>query len=86
VLFVGVAVNWFAPNRAAGRAVLLIGGLVVAMSGAMLANDTLESGWSGLAAVLGLACGLIQLLAGLLAWFASLSDWLPGPSLVNPCG
>jgi hypothetical protein len=83
VLFVGVAVNWFAPNRAAGRAVLLIGGLMVAMSGAMLANDTLESGWSGLAAVLGLAGGLILLLAGLLAWFASLSDWLPGRSLVN---
>jgi hypothetical protein len=34
VLFVGQAVNWFAPRRGAGRAVLLIGGLMVAMSGA----------------------------------------------------
>jgi hypothetical protein len=32
VLFVGVAVNWFAPRRAVGRAVVLIGGLMVAMS------------------------------------------------------
>jgi hypothetical protein len=79
----GLAVNWFAPQRAAGRAVLLIGGLMVAMSGALLANETLESGWSGLAAVLGLACGLIQLLVGLLAWIASLSAWLPGRSLVK---
>jgi hypothetical protein len=83
VLFVGVAVNWLAPQRAAGRAVLLIGGLMVAMSGAMLTNETLEFGWSGVAAVLGLACGLIQLVTGLLAWIASLSDWLPGRSLVK---
>jgi hypothetical protein len=83
VLFVGLAVNWIAPQRAAGRAVLLIGGLMVAMSGALLTNETLEFGWSGLAAVLGLACGLIQLATGLLAWIASLSDWLPGRSLVQ---
>ena len=83
VLFVGVAVNWFAPRRGAGRAVLLIGGLMVAMSGALLTNETLEFGWSGTAAVLGLTGGLIQLGSGLLAWAASLSDWLPGPSLVK---
>lgn len=83
VLVVGLAVNWFAPQRAAGRAVLLIGGLLVAMSGALLVNDTLESGWSGFAAVLGLASGLMELVIGLLAWIASLSDWLPGQSLVK---
>jgi hypothetical protein len=83
VLFVGAVVNWFAPRRAIGRAVLLMGGLMVAMSGAVLANDTLESGWAGLAALLGLAGGMIQLVFGLLAWIASLSDWLPGPSLVK---
>jgi hypothetical protein len=83
VLFVGVVLNWFAPRRAVGRAILLIGGVMVAMSGAILANDTLESGWSGAAAVLGLGCGLVQVVAGLLAWLAALSDWLPGPSLVK---
>jgi hypothetical protein len=83
VLFVGLAVNWLAPQRGAGRAVLLIGGLMVAMSGALLTNETLEFGWSGLAAVLGLACGLMQVVVGLLAWIASLSDWLPGRSLVK---
>jgi hypothetical protein len=82
-LVLGVAVNWFAPHRAVGRSMLLIGGLMVAMSGALLANDALESGWSGLAAVLGIAFGLLQLLVGLFAWVASLSDWLPGCSLVK---
>jgi hypothetical protein len=33
--------------------------------------------------VFGVACGSIQLLFGLLAWMASLSDWLPGPSLIK---
>ena len=80
VLLVGVLVNWLAPQRPAGRAILLTGGLMVAMSGAMLANDSLESGWSGFAAVFGLGCGLLQLVVGLLAWVASLSDWLPGQS------
>ena len=56
---------------------------MVAMSGVMLANDSLESGWSGFAAVFGLGCGLVQLMAGLLAWVGSLSDWLPGQSLVK---
>jgi hypothetical protein len=83
VLFAGVLVNWSAPRRPPGRAILLIGGLMVAMSGAMLVNGALESAWSGAAAVFGLACGLIQLVGGLLAWIASLSDWLPGQSLVN---
>jgi hypothetical protein len=83
VLLVGLAVNWFVPQRAAGRAVLLIGGLMLTISGAVLANETLESGWSGLAAGLGLACGLIQVLVGLLGWIASMSVWLPGPSLVK---
>jgi hypothetical protein len=83
VLFVGLAVNWFAPQRGAGRAVLLSGGLMVAMSGALLTNQTLESGWSGVTAVLGLACGLIELVIGVLAWIASLTDWLPGRSLVK---
>src|SRR5579864_2401269 len=83
VLVLGVAVNWLAPQRAVGRAMLLIGGLMVAMSGALLANDALESGWSGVAAVLGIAFGLLQLLVGLFAWVASLSDWLPGRSLVK---
>ncbi|HEY1296793.1 MAG TPA: hypothetical protein VGJ60_27255 [Chloroflexota bacterium] len=83
VLFFGLAVNWFVPRRAIGRAILLVGGLMVAMSGAMLANDALESGWSGLAAEFGVACGLIQGVVGMIAWIASLSDWLPGPSLVK---
>lgn len=83
VLLLGVAVNSFAPHRAAGRAILLIGGLTVAMSGAMLANDTLESGWPGIAGVIGLVCGVVQVAIGLLAWIASLSDWLPGRSLVE---
>ena len=83
VLLLGLAVNSFAPRRAAGRGILLIGGLMVAMSGAMLANDTLESGWPGIPGVIGLVCGLVQVAIGLLAWIASLSDWLPGPSLVK---
>jgi hypothetical protein len=83
VVLVGLAINWCAPRRALGRVVLLGGGLMVAMSGAILANETLESGWSGPAAVLGLTCGLLQLVFGLLTWIASLSDWLPGQSLVK---
>ena len=83
VLLVGVLVNWLAPQRPAGRAILLTGGLMVAMSGAMLATDSLESGWSGFVAVFGLGCGLLQLVIGLVAWVASLSDWLPGQSLVK---
>jgi hypothetical protein len=83
VLLVGLAVNWFVPKRATGRAVLLISGLMLTISGAALANETLESGWSGLAAGLGLACGLIQVLVGLLVWIAGMSDWLTRPSLVR---
>jgi hypothetical protein len=86
VLLVGVIVNWFAPRRAVGRAVVLIGGLMLGMSGAVLTNETLETGWSGLAAMLGLTGGLTQLVIGLLAWIASLSDWLPGPSLIKQMG
>ncbi len=56
---------------------------MLAMFGALLANNALESGWSGAAAALGLAFGLIEFLTGLFAWVVSLSDWLPGPSLVK---
>jgi hypothetical protein len=39
-----MVINWFAPRRAVGRAVVLTGDLMVAMSGAMLTNETLEAG------------------------------------------
>jgi hypothetical protein len=83
VLLAGVLVNWFAPRRALGRAVVLVGGVMVGMSGALLTNETLEVGWPGLAAGVGLTGGALQLAIGLLAWVASVSEWLPGPSLVK---
>jgi hypothetical protein len=83
VLLVGLALTWSTPERGVGRALLLIGGLMAAMTGVLLANMGLEFGWTGWAAVVGLACASVQLAVGVLACIASLSDWLPGQSLVE---
>jgi hypothetical protein len=83
VMFVGVAFTWFRPERGIGRAVLLIGGLMAILSGALLANIGLELGWTGSALMLGLVGAAVQLAVGVLACFAGLSDWLPGRSLAQ---
>lgn len=83
VLFVGVALTWFRPDRGIGRAVLLIGGLMAIMSGALLANFGFEFGWTGSALTVGLVGAAVQLAVGVVAWFAGLSDWLPGRSLAE---
>ena len=83
VMFVGIALTWFRPDQRIGRAVLLIGGLMAIMSGALLANFALEFGLTGSALTLGLVSAAVQVAVGVLACFAGLSDWLPGRALAE---
>jgi hypothetical protein len=82
-MFFGIGLTWFRPDRRVGRAVLLIGGLMAVMSGALLANFAFEFGWTGSAVTLGLVGAVIQVAVGVLACFAGLSDRLPGRSLAE---
>ena len=66
VMFVGIALTWFRPDRRIGRAVLLIGGLMAIMSGALLANFGFEFGWTGPSLTIGLVGAAAQGAAGAL--------------------
>jgi hypothetical protein len=75
LLLLGLAVTWFAPRRGAGRVLLLVAGLLAGAGGALL----LALGTFGSRIGQGAAVALAAV--GLLAGGASLSGWLPGPSL-----
>jgi hypothetical protein len=77
LLLLGLAFTWFAPLRGAGRVLLLVAGLLAGAGGALL----LAIGTFGYRLGQGAAVALVAV--GLLAGVASLSDWLPGPSLVE---
>jgi len=84
LMLAGVGLTVRAPARATGRIVLLVAGLVLTAAGLLLASvGTLQLGWSGAAALIGMLCAAMHVVVGLLAAGASLSNGIPGRSLVD---
>lgn len=80
----GLAATWRMPRRALGRVVLLVAGLIVALTGLIIGNvGVFDLAWTGWAAFLGLTSAALQLSGGVVACLASISNALPGPSLIE---
>jgi hypothetical protein len=83
-VLVGLALTWRRPQRAAGRGLLLVAGLLAIAAGLLLGTiGSFELGWGGGAAAAGLAGAAAFVAVGLVACVASLTDRLPGASLVE---
>jgi hypothetical protein len=83
-VLVGLALTWRRPQQAAGRVLLLVAGLLAIAAGLLLGTiGFFEIGWGDGVAVAGLAGAAAFVAVGLLACVASLTDRLPGASLVE---
>lgn len=83
-MLIALALTWRRPPRAAGRVVLFVAGLLASAAALLFGTiGSFEVAWGDGIALAGLTSAVVFVAVGFSACVASLTDWLPGASLVE---